>query len=279
MAKEALNTIEKSLDVIENNLDKIEDPVAYIVDQKARLVVSGVVIGLSVGLTVGTIGYILAKKRLEAKYKIILEEERLEMKSYYDQYYKKGDFETPATAAEKLGAQAAEKALKDYRGQGEKAFRESEEVVVETEEIEVDETPVKNIFTENESNTDWDEEQEESKRLANPMDPFVITDEEFNDNEFDYVQNTLTYFSEDDVLVDEHEKPIEEIDKVVGEGNLLRFGHGSKDNRIVYVRNNHLSYDFEIIKRDSSYSREVLGFQHSDGGSRKTQKFRVGDNE
>lgn len=288
MAKETLDTIEKSLDVIENNLDKIEDVQAYIADQRARIFGSGVVVGLSAGLAVGTVAYILAKRHLQTKYNDILEEERLAMKAYYERHYKQGDFETPATAAEKLGAQVAETAMKDYRGQGARAARVAEREVVVAEEkteVEVDvvepteTTETKNIFTENESDFIWDQEQEESKRAANPDEPFIITDEEFQNGENDYEQITLTYYSEDDVLVDQQEKPIPagEVDKTVGEGNLLRFGHGSRDNRIVYIRNNILSYDFEVVKRESSYSKEVLGFQHSAGGSRKTQKFRVGD--
>lgn len=276
--KKALDAIEDSLEVIEKSLDKIEDPVAYIADQRAQLMVSGAVVGLGLGLAVGTVGYILAKKRLQTKYDQILEEERLEMKEYYERHYKKGDFETPQATVSKLGVDVDKVVgvMRDYRGEGARSVDagETEEVVIAEEETDVEVTPTRNVFTENESNQVWDQEQEESKREANPDDPFVITNDEFHENEHDYVQNTLTYFAEDDVLVDEAEKPIEEIDNVVGEGNLLRFGHGSGDNRIVYVRNNRLSFDFEIVKKDGSYSREVLGFQHDADGSRKTRRFR-----
>lgn len=281
MAKEKLDAIEKTMDVIENNFDKIEEAQAYIAEQKSTLILSGVAIGFGLGVAIGTVGYILAKKRIQAKYEAVLEEERIEMKAYYERHYKKGDFETPASAAERFGAKVAENAMRDYRGQGAKtAEAEKTEVEIVEQEIVADETAVKNIFTENESTVEWDQEQEESKRAANPDEPFIITEDEFGTNEDDYDQITLTYYAEDDVLVDEHEKPIEEIDKIVGEGNLLRFGHGSRDNNIVYIRNNHLSYDFEVIKREASYAKEVLGFQHTDsGGSRKTKKFRVGDYE
>lgn len=281
MAKETLDAIEKTMDVIENNLDKIEEAQAYIAEQKSALILSGVAIGFGLSIALGTVGYVLVKKRIEAKYEAVLEEERLKMKDYYERHYKKGDFETPRKTANTLGVavEKADKSMRDYRGEGSKSITETEDekVVVVEEETEVEVTPTKNIFTDNESSQEWDQDQENSKREAHPDEPFVITDDEYNENEFDYEQISLTYFAEDDVLVDQHEKPIEEIDKIVGEGNLLRFGHGSKDNRIVYVRNNHLSYDFEVIKKDSSYSKDVLGFQHDDGGSRKTRKFRGGD--
>jgi len=274
--KEAVDAIEKSLDVIEKNLDRIEDPVAYIADQRASLILGGVAIGMGLGLAVGTIGYILAKKRIQAKYEEILEQERLEMKDYYAKFYKEDDFKTPGDAVKSLGREA-DVALTNYQGMGEKVSRlsEVEEELIVEEETEVEVTPTtKNIFTENKSDEVWDQDQEDSKRASNPDDPYVITLDEFQDNEHDYEQITLTYFSEDDVLVDQNEKPIESIDGVVGEGNLLRFGHGSKDNRIVYIRNNSLSYDFEVVKKDGSYARDILGFQHSDGGSRKVRKFR-----
>jgi hypothetical protein len=96
------------------------------------------------------------------------------------------------------------------------------------------------------------------------------------ENEPDHIQHTLTYFEGDDVLTDEEDQPINETDDTVGNANLLKFGHGSKDNNIVYVRNEKLDLDFEITRSKGSYIKEVLGFiQHDD--RKRVRSFRRRD--
>jgi hypothetical protein len=108
--------------------------------------------------------------------------------------------------------------------------------------------------------------------------PYVIHVDEFLACEKDYDQVSITYYEGDDILADEKDVPIPKPDEIVGESNLLRFGHGSKDNRVVYVRNEILELEFEILHRDGKFSREVLGFiEHSEPRGRP-RKFRS-DNE
>jgi hypothetical protein len=42
-------------------------------------------------------------------------------------------------------------------------------------------------------------------------------------------------------------------------GQNLRFGHGSKDPNVVYIRNPRLEMEMEILRDPSSYEKEVLG--------------------
>ena len=71
---------------------------------------------------------------------------------------------------------------------------------------------------------------------------------------------------------------IPDADDAVGEMNLHRFGHGSGDNNVVYIRNDRLENDFIVLRSQGEYAKEVLGLRHSHGGSRKTPRFR-GDDE
>lgn len=106
--------------------------------------------------------------------------------------------------------------------------------------------------------------------------PYIISNETFFQNTREYDQSTLTYYEGDDILVDEIDEPIQDPDMVVGEANLSKFGHGSKDNNIVYVRNDVLGLDFEVVRRHGKYAQEVLGYiEHSD--KRGPRKFRVYD--
>jgi hypothetical protein len=91
-----------------------------------------------------------------------------------------------------------------------------------------------------------------------------------------YQQVTITFFEGDDVLSDERDQVIEDIEETVGVENLKQFGHGSKDPKIVYIRNDRLELDFEVVQSQNKYVEEVLGFvQHSD--QRKIRKFRGGN--
>ena len=99
--------------------------------------------------------------------------------------------------------------------------------------------------------------------------PYIITHDEFYGAEKDYDTHTLTYYVLDDTLTDEHDKPLEQTDKLVGDDHLLRFGSGSKDQNIVFVRNDRLGIDYEIIRSKGSYLEEVLGMPNEDPGELK----------
>jgi hypothetical protein len=45
---------------------------------------------------------------------------------------------------------------------------------------------------------------------------------------------------------------------------LDRFGHGSNDPSIVYIRNDTLEIIYEVVKSPHYYAEEVHGFKHED---------------
>lgn len=140
------------------------------------------------------------------------------------------------------------------------------EVLEETEgsDDETDEEDVvvhRNIFqTHGQSD---DNELDRSNRDSRY--PYIISREEFEENENEYNQNTLTYYEADNTLVDERDQPIQPINTVVGDRNL-KFGHASGDMNIVYVRNENLEVDFEVCRSYGSFAEEVLGFVGPDRG-------------
>lgn len=242
---------------------------AFTFKQRGKVLLSLGMLASGIALVSATTAYLITRKKLTAKYDEQLAAEIEEAKEFYAKHYKAGDFETPAAAVEALGVQSdlvddAVSALDRYQGN----------VKVERETVEVEMTPVRttqNVFTDNELQNDvWDLEAEIANRTED--EPYIISKDEYNEGDRDYEQIALTYYSEDDVLIDEEDKPIENVDNVVGEGNLTRFGHGSNDNRVVYIRNDAMSYDFVIVKKDSSYAKTFLGFQHSDDGHRRPSR-------
>jgi hypothetical protein len=105
----------------------------------------------------------------------------------------------------------------------------------------------------------WDQEKEVASRTSEA--PYVITLFEYSRSETDYPQTTLTYYKGDDILCDPDDTPIYNKDKTVGE---LKFGHGSKDESIVYIRNDALKAEYEVLLEPGYYTVQVLGQQVED---------------
>ena len=125
---------------------------------------------------------------------------------------------------------------------------------------------------------DWDYAVEMRARELSPDTPYVIHVDEFNDNELEFTQSTLTYYEGDDILTDEHDVPVYNYKTLVGE---ISFGKGSGDPNVFYVRNPKIEAEYEILRDRGHYAVEVLGveieehFEHQD--KRRVPKFRPVD--
>lgn len=246
--KKTLDEIEKEVDQIEEDLDQLIGPEETFTKKEVYallLVVSQIALWSG-----AAISHILTKRILKTKYDQIIEQEVAELKAYYNRETKKammdvavdgggpeGPFEDDSFVNAKY-----EEAIKPYQGEQES-----------------------NVFSQRRSEANWDAESELALReTLEPGVPYVISQQEYFENEHDYQQQTLTYFEGDAVLLDAQEKPIDEVDMVVGESNLERFGQGSTDRNIVHIRNTKIPMDFEVIRSEGKYTEEVLGFKHSD---------------
>lgn len=116
------------------------------------------------------------------------------------------------------------------------------------------------IFTKPE--TVWEWETEIAGRTK--LEPYILHKDEFyGDENEDYTQTTLIYYAGDDILVDQDSAPVYNHIHIVGP---LRFGHGSDDPTVFYVRNDKLKAEYEIQYDEGLYSVEVLGLEieHND---------------
>lgn len=135
-----------------------------------------------------------------------------------------------------------------------------------------------NVFTDHAVElSGWDYDAELEAR--DPDFPYVISDEEFNGDEFGYEQVQYTYYAGDGTLADVREEVVEEVGKVVGVDNLHKFGHGSNDENIVYIRNVPLMMEIEIALSPGKYAKAVLGFDDeeitlSHSSDSRPRKFR-----
>ena len=100
----------------------------------------------------------------------------------------------------------------------------------------------------------WNYDDELERRR--PDKPYIIHRDEFFSQEMDFEQTTLMYYRRDDTLCDEADVPVPNYERLVGK---LKFGHGSLDPSICYVRNENISHEWEIILDEGSFAVEVLG--------------------
>lgn len=105
----------------------------------------------------------------------------------------------------------------------------------------------------------WDHEKEVASRTTEA--PYVITVIEYSANETGYYQSTLNYYKGDDILCDPTDTPIYNKDKIVGD---LKFGHGSNDPSVVYIRNDTLKAEYEVLLEPGHYTVQVLGQEMED---------------
>jgi hypothetical protein len=154
-----------------------------------------------------------------------------------------------------------------------------QEIEIEEDRVDVGEEPYEipdTIFKDN-SDGDWNMEAEMDGRSA--AHPYIIHHDEFYNTEnegFDCTQTTLTYYKGDDILCDEQEVPIYEYLKLTG---MLKFGHGSKDPNVVYIRNEALGAEYEILLDHGYFQTEVLGQELEDNLNKdvkhSVRKFRL----
>lgn len=105
---------------------------------------------------------------------------------------------------------------------------------------------------------DWDPEEELAKRSTD--EPYIITADEFLSNDTGFAQTTLTYYSKDKVVTDDEDIPLYNYHAVLGSDNL-KFGHGSGNQDIVYIRNVKRRGEYEVIMFDGHYAQERLGLE------------------
>jgi hypothetical protein len=208
-------------------------------------------VGLS-GILIGVgIGYKLAERRLASGFDDRLKKETEGMREFYQTIKK--PYSTPQEAAA---------ALIDVDSEPEST------AAVVGDKIAYHKIVKKQYPTENDTVVDLPEQSdrvptEEIKHHNLFVEqPHIISQDEFMQNDSEYVQSTLTFYQADGVLTDEREKVIEDADEVVGIENMTRFGQDSSDPNVVHIRNGRLQMEFEVCLDESSYRTQVLGIEN-----------------
>ena len=106
----------------------------------------------------------------------------------------------------------------------------------------------------NQGYTDYADVSTLEKKGDKDVRPYVIEPDRFGEI-YEYETITFTYYA-DGVLADELDERVEDIDNVIGEDSLKHFGEYEDDS--VFVRNDELKCDYEILLDSRKYS-DVVG--------------------
>ena len=271
-------------DIAEGVAEQAVDFAAF-ARQMSKVKVQYGLLGTVIGATTGAlVAFYIAYRKAETKYSQISDAEIAEMREHYH---------AKVRAAE---AEAAKRPVEDIvRERGYSSPEAKTNVkppmavqpptsnrVIEAEDKAAGEPPddepetpeTRNIFQEvPQVDHEWDWHEERRKRT--PDIPYVVHYDERLEMEYEDV--TLTYYEGDDVLCNERDEPIDEEDRerLIGEANLNRFGHGSNDPVVVYIRNDKLEILYEVVKSPHYYAEEVHGFNHDAGIRGNLERMRM----
>lgn len=129
-------------------------------------------------------------------------------------------------------------------------------------------------------NIDQDDEEEQEQYRKGERESsqthyngaYIIDTEQFSEEMPNFDKLTISFYVEDDVLVDENDEIIDDVVGIVGEQALTSFGMGSDDPDVVYVRNENLSIDYEVICIHASYSETVLGIKRGERNGKRNNR-------
>ena len=259
-------------ELIEKAADEIEE-VAEITRALSGREVGFFIAGMGVGVAIGfTVGYKVAEKRLKTKYSKLAEDEIAEMRLHYQQKVVAAEPKPPIdiVVEERERYTEAEQQAIDETNARFPAEEEEITLVPATPEG-IAEAVNQNVFDTIEPEGPWDYSVEHKRRQ--PDVPYIIHVDEFTQNEPVHEQLVYTYYEQDDVLADLRDNTIDDMDAVIGLGNLGRWGHGSNDDNIVYIRNEELKLDFEVVRDRGSYEAETRkNIRHSYDRRRRVQR-------
>jgi hypothetical protein len=168
---------------------------------------------------------------LKSKYETISNEEKESYKNYYEKKLAELNSESKEESQ-----QPDEATLK--------RLRNKDDISKYVEKIKPY-TNYSDISTTEEPSTVAAPEEEESYSER----PYVIPPEEFDELE-GYNTISLLYFA-DEVLTDDDYSIIENVEETVGKDSLKTFGRYEDDS--VYVRNDRLKCDYEILKDERRF--------------------------
>lgn len=137
--------------------------------------------------------------------------------------------------------------VKEYYKNRSQAEDVHEEIDCEEDEEEDDENSTELLGEYRDIALGYIVEQKETNDMKKP---YIISPEEFGE-EYEYDTETLLYY-EDGVLADTDDNIINDVNGIIGFDSLNHFGEYEDDS--VFVRNERLKIDYEVLRYEGTYS-------------------------
>lgn len=113
-----------------------------------------------------------------------------------------------------------------------------------------------------------DDEEDPEESYDEPIDiprenPYVITSREFDETKNEYDKVYMTYYEQDDVLIEDDyiDSVIVDVDTILGPDALSMFGWDEDEPKVVCVRNENLHTDYYVGMVPGSYAELVQGIK------------------
>jgi hypothetical protein len=207
------------------------------------------------------VGYLVARNQLEKRYARLLDEEVRRTKEFFEgtQGEEYAGPEEPEFMEQAI--QTAE-ALTEYSGG---------ETVVNPAVLAQEVTKTVTAYNKPGAPSIEDKASDiESNVAATPTDPdarapYMIPFAEFDANETQADQITVSFFAGDGIVIDEDDNVVtpDRVEQIIGTDNLNRFGTLTTDPdmepNVIYVRCERFNMDFEVTRSPGKHSVEVLG--------------------
>lgn len=219
------------------------------------------------GLVVGVgLGFLICRSVLIRKYEDMLDTEVALTKEYYSnlvpdvrEVFLPDSAKKPDVIVIEPDTDSSEALVERLNYQRISSDEPDEPVITQTK---------KSIFDNDDEEQDIGEEIENDKfdemPEPDPDNPYIIPVSEWHEEwvgPVRYEKVSFTFYEEDDTLIDEANNVISNVDELVGKANLARFGFGSDDEDLVFVRNQILETDFSIERDTGSYALKILGLK------------------
>lgn len=258
---------EQVAEVVADHIEEVAEQIDEAAEVTRRLTgreINFAILGLGIGLVAG---HYISKPYWKKKYEELANTEISEMREHYHQ--KIAVLEQKPKLEEIVREQGYTQTEEEAINDANRRFPAEEEISEEESKginvVSENAGPVSNIFTTTGEVVDrWNYDKELAQRTEDR--PYVIHIEEFKEAAKDYDQVTYTWWENDSIMTAADDEVVEEVDRIVGEENLKLFGHGSEQQHVVYVRNDKLGMDIEILRSQDGYGEVVHGLdlRHSE---------------
>lgn len=209
-----------------------------------------------------TATFVIARKAIALHYRDISEAEIESVKDSYDLLHKKGRYSDPKLAFEALKEKVSE--LESYEDKlDENGYFKYDDVddkdPDELEELMVVGEPAKGDTRPDPEAIVKDILDERPAPPRDPAKPYIITVEEFMTDNEHYSKNTVNYYEYDNTVSSEDDSIVQNHESFLGSEFVKYVGWNAGGDHTVYVRNENLESDYEVLVSPGSYEEDVLG--------------------